>query len=94
MFGYVLVTCHRVGGIDDQLGDRLVIASGFRLGLLPQHLFPSGHVYFIQRLARRVGNLPYAIHLTFQNCDAVRRSTSKSEDGQIPHEIMKDVTKR
>ena len=40
------------------------------LGLLPSHLFPSGHVYFLQRqLRRHHGVVPYAIHLTFQNCD-------------------------
>ena len=41
-----------------------------KLGLLPSHLFPSGHVYFIQRQLRSIQDTaPYAIHLTFQNCD-------------------------
>ena len=45
-------------------------AGRLRLGLLPAHLFPSGHVYFLQRQLRRLpGLLPIAVHLTFQNCD-------------------------
>lgn len=40
-----------------------------RLGLLPSHLFPSGHVYFIQRAVAARRDPPYAVHLTFQNCD-------------------------
>ena len=39
------------------------------LGLLPAHLFPSGHVYFLQRALRDLPRAPYAVHLTFQNCD-------------------------
>ena len=40
-----------------------------QLGLLPCHLFPSGHVFFIQRQNRALGVAPLAVHLTFQNCD-------------------------
>ena len=40
-----------------------------RLGLLPTHLWPSGHVFFIQRQAARHRVAPLAVHLTFQNCD-------------------------
>ncbi|KAL1520276.1 hypothetical protein AB1Y20_023744 [Prymnesium parvum] len=39
------------------------------LGVLPAHLFPSGHVFFIQRLNARLALRPFAVHLTFQNCD-------------------------
>jgi len=39
-----------------------------RLGLLPNHLFPFGHVFFLQR-ALRNASAPLAVHLTFQNCD-------------------------
>ena len=39
------------------------------LGLLPNHLFPSGHVFFLQRALRAAHAPPYAVHLTFQNCD-------------------------
>ena len=50
---------------------RLIAAfdGSLRLGLLPAHLFPSGHVFFIQRQPRIVRQTPLAVHLTFQNCD-------------------------
>ena len=58
----------------DAAGEATSLISAFNgqlmLGLLPAHLFPSGHVYFIQRQLRRLrGIVPYAVHLTFQNCD-------------------------
>ena len=40
-----------------------------RLGRLPSHLFPSGHVFFMQRQPHALHVRPYAVHLTFQNCD-------------------------
>ena len=50
---------------------RLIAAfdGSLRLGLLPAHLFPSGHVFFIQRQPRTIRQTPLAVHLTFQNCD-------------------------
>lgn len=47
----------------------LVFDGSLRLGVLPSHLFPSGHVFFIQRLNANLGQRPIAVHLTFQNCD-------------------------
>jgi len=43
------------------------------LGLLPNHLFPSGHVFFLQRALRGAHAPPYAVHLTFQARAALRR---------------------
>ena len=42
-----------------------VLDGTLRLGLLPARLFPSGHVFFIQR-ATRAGPMPIAVHATFQ----------------------------
>jgi hypothetical protein len=56
---------------DGGRADLIVAFEGrLMLGLLPSHLFPSGHVYFIQRqLRRHRAVVPFAVHLTFQNCD-------------------------
>ena len=58
---------HRNATDDPDLID--AFSGGLKLGLLPSHLFPSGHVFFIQRQLRTVGVTPIAVHLTFQNCD-------------------------
>ena len=72
------------------------------LGLLPNHLFPSGHVFFIQRQLRTLhatarntsleptacgliddctGIVPFAVHLTFQNCDQAGKRHRMREAG-------------
>ena len=52
-----------------------------RLGLMPVHLFPSGHVFFLQRLPYKMGIMPIAVHLTFQNCDAAGKRSRMREAG-------------
>lgn len=37
-----------------------------RIGILPVSTFASGHTFFVQRLAERIGLDPYAAHATFQ----------------------------
>jgi len=40
--------------------------SKINLGILPVSIFASGHTYFVQRLADRLGMTPYVVHATFQ----------------------------
>jgi hypothetical protein len=51
------------------------------LGLLPCHLFPSGHVFFIQKQNRALGVDPLAVPLTFQNCDQAGKRHRMREAG-------------
>jgi hypothetical protein len=41
--------------------------------LIAYLLFPSGHVFFLQRALRGAHAPPYAVHLTFQARAALRR---------------------
>lgn len=62
---------------------KLMAAYGgsLQLGLLPNHLFPSGHLFFIQRALHRLGATPVAVHLTFQNCDQSGKRHRMREGG-------------
>ena len=37
-----------------------------RFGILPVHLFCSGHTFFVQRMPARFNTQPYVVHATFQ----------------------------
>jgi hypothetical protein len=79
-------------GLAASMRSHLIHAFGgtLRLGLLPAHLFPSGHVFFIQRALHRMRRLgessaaagvPIAVHLTFQNCDQSGKRHRMREGG-------------
>eukprot|EP00962_Isochrysis_galbana_P024351 scaffold7453_cov128-Isochrysis_galbana.AAC.6 len=71
-----------VGHASGAPGSLLRVHDGqLRLGLLPAHLFPSGHVFFIQRQNRALGVPPLAVHLTFQNCDQAGKRHRMREAG-------------
>jgi hypothetical protein len=71
-----------VGETSGAPGNLLRVYGGrLRLGLLPAHLFPSGHVFFIQRQNRALGVPPLAVHLTFQNCDQAGKRHRMREAG-------------
>lgn len=38
----------------------------YQVGVLPVSLFASGHTFYVQRLAERLGMQPYGVHATFQ----------------------------
>jgi hypothetical protein len=44
-----------------------------KMGILPVSIFCSGHTYFVQRLADRLGLQPYAVHATFQFSGELRQ---------------------
>lgn len=75
----------RRGLVAPPAGDarKLMAAYGgsLQLGLLPNHLFPSGHLFFIQRALHRLGATPVAVHLTFQNCDQSGKRHRMREGG-------------
>ena len=66
-----------------RMRSRLIRAFGGQLllGLLPSHLFPSGHVFFIQRALHKLNLVPLAVHLTFQNCDQAGKRHRMREGG-------------
>lgn len=64
------LVAHNVARVSLSSGGLLeVFGQTLRLGVWPAHLFPSGHVFFIQRVNAALATRPVAIHLTFQNCD-------------------------
>lgn len=55
-------------GAGAELADRLFKAYDGRLkmGILPVATFASGHTFFVQHMADKLGQQPYVVHATFQ----------------------------
>eukprot|EP01062_Namystynia_karyoxenos_P002126 TRINITY_DN10737_c0_g1_i1.p1 TRINITY_DN10737_c0_g1~~TRINITY_DN10737_c0_g1_i1.p1 ORF type:complete len:749 (+),score=210.62 TRINITY_DN10737_c0_g1_i1:80-2248(+) len=63
-------------------GPIVMAANGtVRLGILPVHLFCSGHTFFVQRLPQRLRVQPFAVHVTFVSCDAPGKRHRMREAG-------------
>lgn len=65
-------------------GETTALAFGgrVRLGVLPVHLFASGHTYMVQRLHERYAMRPFAVHVTFVNCDSPGKRSRLREEAQ------------
>lgn len=65
-------------------GERVVGAfdGRVRLGVLPVHLFASGHTFMVQRLHERLRVRPFAVHVTFVNCDSAGKRWRLREAGE------------
>eukprot|EP00756_Hemistasia_phaeocysticola_P043465 Hpha_TRINITY_DN17041_c0_g1::TRINITY_DN17041_c0_g1_i1::g.166553::m.166553/K20784/XEG113; arabinosyltransferase len=72
----------RKGLVRDDGSDIVLAAGGtVRLGILPVHLFCSGHTFFVQRLPERFNVQAYAVHVTFVNCDSPGKRHRLREEG-------------